>query len=148
MRALRVTPLPGVDEQRGVLEEVEVLVVVPVGVAHHRHVDVSGREPAPLQGRQHGGAPSHMAHVDEGPLLPRDEDDAAEAGDAGVRAEAVAVQENVNGGHGRLLRPASVASVGCSSYHGARGRRQAAQSLTLGPVQKGVAIRFGIRIRA
>ena len=50
MRALRVASLPGVDEERGVLEEVKVLVVVPVGVAHHRDVDVGGGKPAPLQG--------------------------------------------------------------------------------------------------
>ena len=99
VRFVGVFALEGVDQHRGMLEQVVVLAVVPMGVGHYGDVDVLGGEAAGVEGVFEGGAAADVADVDHNALFTLNQEDGAKADDANIGAEGAAVEEDAEFGH-------------------------------------------------
>lgn len=66
MRFAAVLALERVQQQRAVLEHVDVLHVVPVRVGEHHLVDVARGQPAPAERVLQEGPPAHLQDLDRG----------------------------------------------------------------------------------
>lgn len=81
------------------IEDIEVLVVVPVGVAHDDDVDVPRGQAALLQRIEQEDAAAYVAAVDQGPFLAGDQHDAAPSREAGLRGDVRPPEDDVDLGH-------------------------------------------------
>lgn len=96
VRLAGVLALPGVQHQGCMVEDIEVLVVVPVGVAHDNDVDVLGGEAALREGVHQEDAAANVAHVYQRALLSGDQYHAAPRRESGFGREVGAGEDDVD----------------------------------------------------
>ena len=96
---LGVLQLVGTHGHLGVLEDVHILDVVPVGVGQHDHVDVVGRDAAFGEGVDEHHAATVVRRVDDDGLVAADEADGTETQPALVRVRGEPRQNELNFRH-------------------------------------------------
>ena len=95
---VRVLHLQPVHQHGGMVEEVEVLVVVPMGMGHDGQVDVLRGQATLLQSLKQMHPSANVAWVHQYALVPRsNQGDAAKAECALVAAKVEAIQQNIYG---------------------------------------------------